>query len=143
LRERLVAAVVIFHMVKEFVAGEPLRQEISLRGVSTSADSACQGAAEAGGLDVQWRHMLTVVPGRATRTTPASSPHRAHRLFPAVGLDDLVLVSTAATVLADVLGSAAAGDAAGIAGNALGLVAAVIALSRKRTEDKDGHRTQG
>jgi hypothetical protein len=51
--------------------------------------------------------------------------------------------STAATVLADVLGSATAGDAAGIAGNALGLVAAVIALSRKRTEDKDGHRTQG
>jgi hypothetical protein len=31
-------------------------------------------------------------------------------------------VSTAATVLADVLGSATAGDAAGIAGNALGLV---------------------
>jgi hypothetical protein len=52
-------------------------------------------------------------------------------------------VSTAATVMADVLGSAAAGDAAGIAGNALGLVAAVIALSRKRTEDQDEHRTQG
>ena len=52
-------------------------------------------------------------------------------------------VSTAATVMADVLGSAAAGDTAGIAGNTLGLVAAVIALSRKRTEDKDGHRTQG
>jgi hypothetical protein len=52
-------------------------------------------------------------------------------------------VSTAATVVADVLGSATAGDAAGIAGNALGLVAAVIALSRKRTEDKHGHRTQG
>jgi hypothetical protein len=52
-------------------------------------------------------------------------------------------VSTGAVVLADVLGSAAAGDAAGIAGNALGLIAAVIALSRKRTEDKDGHRTKG
>ena len=52
-------------------------------------------------------------------------------------------VSTGAAVLADVLGSAAAGDAAGIAGNALGLIAAVIALSRKRTEDKDGHRTKG
>ena len=52
-------------------------------------------------------------------------------------------VSTAATVMADVLGSTAAGDAAGIGGNALGLIAAVIALSRKRTEDKDGHRTQG
>jgi hypothetical protein len=52
-------------------------------------------------------------------------------------------VSTAATMLADVLGSATAGDAAGITGNALGLVATVIALSRKRTEDKDGHRTQG
>jgi hypothetical protein len=52
-------------------------------------------------------------------------------------------VSTSAAVLADVLGSAAAGDAAGIAGNALGLIAAVIALARKRTEDKDGHRTQG
>jgi hypothetical protein len=43
-------------------------------------------------------------------------------------------------VLADVIGSAAAGDAAGITGNALGLVVAVIALSRKRTEDKDGHQ---
>ena len=42
-----------------------------------------------------------------------------------------------------VLGSAAAGDAAGIAGNAVGLVAAVIALARKRTEDKDAHRPQG
>lgn len=52
-------------------------------------------------------------------------------------------VSTAAAVMADVLGSTAAGDAAGIGGNALGLVAAVIALSRKRTEDKDGHRTKG
>jgi hypothetical protein len=52
-------------------------------------------------------------------------------------------VSTAATVMAGVLGSTAAGDAAGIGGNALGLVAAVIASSRKRTEDKDGHRTQG
>jgi hypothetical protein len=52
-------------------------------------------------------------------------------------------VSTAATVMADVLGTAAAGDAVGIGGNALGLVAAVIALSRKRTEDKDEHRTQG
>jgi hypothetical protein len=52
-------------------------------------------------------------------------------------------VGTGAAVLADVLGSAAAGDAAGIAGNTLGLVAAVIALARKRTEDKDGHRTQG
>jgi hypothetical protein len=52
-------------------------------------------------------------------------------------------VSTAATVMADVLGTATAGDAAGIAGNTLGLVAAVIALSRKRTEDKHGHRTQG
>jgi hypothetical protein len=52
-------------------------------------------------------------------------------------------VSTAATVMADVLGTAAAGDAAGIGGNALGLVAAVIALSRKRTEDKDEHRTEG
>ena len=52
-------------------------------------------------------------------------------------------VSTGAVVLADVLGSAAAGDAAGIAGNAVGLIAAVIALSRKRTEDKDGHRTHG
>jgi hypothetical protein len=36
--------------------------------------------------------------------------------------------ATAATVAADMLGSAVAGDAAGIAGNALGLVAAVIAL---------------
>jgi hypothetical protein len=53
-------------------------------------------------------------------------------------------VSTAATVMADVLGSAAAADAAGIAGNALGLAAAVIALTRKSREDKkDGHRTQG
>ena len=52
-------------------------------------------------------------------------------------------VSTGAAVLADVLGSAAAGDAAGIAGNAVGLVAAVTALARKRTDDKDGHRTQG
>lgn len=53
-------------------------------------------------------------------------------------------VSTAATVMADVLGSAAAGDTAGIAGNALGLAAAVIALTRKSREDKkDGHRTQG
>jgi hypothetical protein len=53
-------------------------------------------------------------------------------------------VSTAATVMADVLGSTAAGDAAGIGGNALGLIAAVIALTRKRTEDKkDGHGTQG
>jgi hypothetical protein len=52
-------------------------------------------------------------------------------------------VSTAATVMADVLGTAAAGDAVGIGGNALGLIAAVIALSRKRTEDKDEHRTQG
>ena len=52
-------------------------------------------------------------------------------------------VSTGAVVLADVLGSAAAGDAAGIAGNAVGLVAAVIALARKRTEDKDAHRPQG
>jgi hypothetical protein len=52
-------------------------------------------------------------------------------------------VSTAATVVADVLGTAAAGDAVGIGGNALGLVAAVIALSRKRTEGKDEHRTQG
>jgi hypothetical protein len=52
-------------------------------------------------------------------------------------------VSTSAAVLADVLGSAAAGDAAGIAGNAVGLIAAVIALTRKRTEDEDGHRTQG
>jgi hypothetical protein len=51
-------------------------------------------------------------------------------------------VSTAATVMADVLGTAAAGDAVGIGGNALGLIAAVIALSRKRTEDKDEHRTQ-
>jgi hypothetical protein len=50
-------------------------------------------------------------------------------------------VSTAATAMADVPGSTAAGDAAGIGGNALGLIAAVIALSRKRTEDKDGHRT--
>ena len=53
-------------------------------------------------------------------------------------------VSTAATVAADVLGSAVAGDTAGIAGNALGLVAAVIALSRKNREDKKhGHRPQG
>jgi hypothetical protein len=53
-------------------------------------------------------------------------------------------VSTAASVAADVLGSAVAGDAAGIAGNALGLVAAVIALSRKSREDKKhGHRPQG
>jgi hypothetical protein len=53
-------------------------------------------------------------------------------------------VSTAATVMADVLGSAAAGDTAGIAGNALGLAAAVIALTRRGREDKkDGHRTQG
>jgi hypothetical protein len=52
-------------------------------------------------------------------------------------------VSMAAAVLADVLGSATAGDAAGITGTALGLVAAVIALSRKRSEDRDGHRTQG
>jgi hypothetical protein len=48
-------------------------------------------------------------------------------------------VSTAATVMADVLGTAGAGDAVGIGGNALGLIAAVIALSRKRREDKDGH----
>jgi hypothetical protein len=53
-------------------------------------------------------------------------------------------VSAAATVMADVLGSAAGGDAAGIAGNALGLAAAVIALTRKSREDKkDGHRTHG
>jgi hypothetical protein len=45
--------------------------------------------------------------------------------------------------MADVLGTAAAADAVGIGGNALGLIAAVIALSRKRTEDKDEHRTQG
>lgn len=52
-------------------------------------------------------------------------------------------VSTGTAVLADVLGSAAAGDAAGPAGNAVGLTAAAIALARKRTEHEDGHRPQG